>query len=85
MTVESPEASAGVGMTAAGKRRAIVRPLAYRAEEAAVALGVSDDFFRTHVATDVRAVRRGRVKLYPVAELESWLEENAGLALDDIA
>jgi hypothetical protein len=69
-------------MTAAEKRRAIIRPLAYRAEEAAVALGVSDEFFREQVAPEVRAVRIGRVKLYPVRELEGWLERNAALALE---
>jgi hypothetical protein len=62
-----------------------VRPLAYRAEEAAQAVGVSDEFFREQIAPDVRAVRRGRVKLYPVLELEAWLERNAALALDGIS
>jgi hypothetical protein len=72
-------------VTAAEKRRLIVRPLSYRAEEAAVALGVSDEFFREHVASDVRAVRRGKVKLYPVRDLEAWLERNAALALERAA
>ena len=69
-------------MTAAEKRRAIIRPLAYRAEDAAVALGMSDDAFREHVAPSVRVVRSGRLKLYPVRELEAWLERNAALTLD---
>jgi hypothetical protein len=47
--------------------------LALRVEEAA-ALGVSDDFFREHVADDLRAVRRGRVKVYAVSELQRWLD-----------
>jgi len=51
--------------------------LALRREEAAAALGVSDDFFDRHVRHELRVARRGRVALYPVAELERWLEENA--------
>ncbi len=51
--------------------------LALRREEAAAALGVSADHFDHHVRHEVRAVRRGRVALYPVAELEGWLSKNA--------
>jgi len=56
---------------------ATVPRLALRREEAAAALGVSDDHFDRHVRHELRAVRRGRVALYPVAELERWLEKNA--------
>lgn len=56
--------------------------LALRPEEAAVALGVSDDFFRSNVAPELRAVRRGRLRLYAVAEIERWLRDNAALALE---
>jgi hypothetical protein len=47
-----------------------------------VALGVSDDFFRSNVAPELRAVRRGRLRLYAVAEIERWLRDNAALALE---
>lgn len=57
--------------------------LALTVEEACAALGVSWDFWSEHVAHDVRIVRAGRRKLVPVAELQRWLEVNAGLALDD--
>jgi hypothetical protein len=45
--------------------------------EAPHALGVSHDFFREHIASELRWVRRGRKKLVAVSELERWLEENA--------
>ncbi len=57
--------------------------LAYSRAEAAEALGVSTDFFAKHIAHEVRAVRRGSRRLYPVRELEIWLERSASLALED--
>jgi excisionase family DNA binding protein len=45
--------------------------------EAAEALGVSRDFFDEHVRDELRLVRRGRLVLVPVRELERWVEENA--------
>jgi len=56
--------------------------LALRPEEAAEALGVSDDFFRANIAPELRAVRRGRIKLYAISEVERWLTENASIALE---
>ena len=69
-------------VTATKLRKGIVRPLAYRAEEAATALGVSDDFFREHVAPQVRRYRHGRLVLFPVRELEQWLDRSAALPLE---
>lgn len=63
------------------------RPLAYNRTEAAEALGVSVDFFDDHVAIELPCVRRGRLRLYPVSELERWVARSAewtytaGLAL----
>jgi hypothetical protein len=37
------------------------------------------------VRSELRAVRRGRLVLYPVNELEQWLEVNASLVLEDAA
>ena len=55
-----------------------VRPIALRPPEAAAALGVSDDWFNQNVRPFVRSIRRGpRLRLYPVAELERWTQENA--------
>jgi hypothetical protein len=52
--------------------------------EAAESLGVSWDFFRSHVATELRWARRGRVKLVSVRELERWLEKNSERVLRPI-
>lgn len=51
--------------------------LAVNKTDAARCLGVSVDFFDDHVAGEVRCVRRGRRTLYPVRELEQWLESTA--------
>jgi hypothetical protein len=51
--------------------------LALRPDEAASALGVSRDFFDMHVAPEPRWVRRGRLKLVSVTELNRWLERSA--------
>ena len=53
------------------------------AAEAAESLGVSDDFFREHVAGELRFVRRGRKKLVAVRELERWLEESAARVFEE--
>lgn len=63
------------------KVTARVERLALRPSEAAAALAVSDDFFRLHVAPELRWVRRGAVKLVAVAELERWLATEAAKTL----
>ena len=46
--------------------------------EAAASLGLSWDFFKEHVAPNVRIVYLGRRKLVPVRELdERWLAKEA--------
>ena len=60
-----------------------IRRLALRPEEAADALGVSADYFREHIAHELRAVRRGRIKLFPVTEIQRWLEHESALALGE--
>jgi excisionase family DNA binding protein len=57
--------------------RGAVPRLALTPEEAAGSLGVSRDFFDQHVKPDLRVIRRGRLVLVPVRELERWTEENA--------
>ena len=57
------------------------------AEEAADALGVSDDFFRANIAPELRVIRRGQgekraMRLYPVRELERWAHEAAALTVE---
>jgi hypothetical protein len=51
--------------------------LALSISEACEAIGVSWDFWRQHVESDVSIVRLGRRKLVPVSELERWLTERA--------
>jgi excisionase family DNA binding protein len=56
--------------------------LALTREEAAQALGVGLTTFKTKVQPQLRIVRRGKVRLIPIAELERWLQENAEVVLD---
>ena len=59
--------------------------LALSPEEAAATLGVSRDYFDTHIAPELRIVRRGRRKLVPVRELDAWLEREANYTLRSAA
>jgi hypothetical protein len=36
-----------------------------------------------HVQPELRLVRRGKLRLIPMREIERWLEENADLAVGD--
>jgi hypothetical protein len=51
--------------------------LALTRNEAAAALGMSLDSFERYVQPNVKLIRRGRMRLAPVAELERWVAENA--------
>jgi excisionase family DNA binding protein len=51
-------------------------------KEAADALGVSRDFFDAHVKKDLKLIRRGRLVLVPVAELERWIAASAEPVLE---
>ena len=52
--------------------------------EAAEALGVGLTTFKKKIAPELRVIREGKVRLYPVAELERWADERAERALDDV-
>lgn len=54
-----------------------IEPLAVSKPDAAAVMGMSVDSFERYVMADVRCVRRGRMRLYPVDELRRWLAENA--------
>jgi hypothetical protein len=56
--------------------------LALTRAEAATSLGVSIDFFDEHIAPELRVVRHGRLRLYPIRQLERWLDDNAARAPD---
>jgi hypothetical protein len=59
--------------------------LALRREEAARALGVSDESFDRYVKPFVRVVRLGSLRLYPVPALQEFLEANASAPAEDVA
>jgi len=58
------------------------RALAVRVTEAAEMLSMSRDSFERHVLPDVRVIRRGRLLLVPVKELERWCEREAAFTLE---
>ncbi len=62
-----------------------VRPIALSKPEAAAALSMSVDSFERYVMADVACVRRGRLRLFAVAELERWMNENAERIFDEAA
>jgi excisionase family DNA binding protein len=49
--------------------------------EAAEALGVSPDYFDEHVRHELKVVRRGRLVLVSLSELERWVRANEARAL----
>lgn len=57
--------------------------IALRKQEAAQALGVSDETFDRYVKPHVRVARMGSLRLYPVSELARFLEAHASLPLRD--
>jgi excisionase family DNA binding protein len=64
-------------MNASTPRLALTRP------EAAASLGMSLDSFERYVQPELRLIRRGRLRLIPVRELERWLESNAARVLEE--
>jgi hypothetical protein len=63
-----------------GPLGAIVEPvprIALTQQEACASLGCSEEFFVEHVRPYLRVVRRGRKRLFPVAELRRAVDEMA--------
>jgi len=58
--------------------------LALRREEAARALGLSDESFDRYCRPSLPVVRLGSMRLYPVAALEAWLAERASAPSDGL-
>jgi hypothetical protein len=46
-------------------------------QEAAASLGMSLDSFERHVQPELKLIRRGKLRLIPIVELERWAIENA--------
>lgn len=59
--------------------------LALQKPHAAAALDMSVDSFERYVMPHVRCVRRKSMRLYPVAELERWVRENAESLIEEAA
>ncbi len=49
--------------------------LAYTRKEAAAALGVSLSHFQRHVQPHLKCVYSGQLRLYPVSEINRWLDD----------
>jgi len=56
--------------------------LALTKREAAEALGMSVDSFERHVQPELCVVRRGRLRLFALSEIERWLRENGTKTLE---
>ena len=63
--------------TSTGDALARIPRVALKREEAAASLGMSLDSFERHVQPSLRIIRRGRLRLVPVSELERWAREEA--------
>lgn len=74
--------SLGAGALVSAIERPAPPRLALRKLEAAAALGLSYEAFSQYVAPTLRTVRVGSLRLYPVAEMERWLDENAHAPLE---
>lgn len=55
----------------------VLEPVAVTREDAARALGMSVDSFERYAQPDLKIIRRGRLRLVPVSELQKWAERNA--------
>jgi hypothetical protein len=53
--------------------------------EAAEALAMSVDSFERYVYAELKVIRRGRLVLIPLRELERWADENAEATLSSEA
>ena len=63
-------------------RSSSVPRLALSRAEAAESLSMSLDSFERYVQPDLRLVRRGKLRLVPVSELQRWLDRHAERALE---
>jgi excisionase family DNA binding protein len=54
-----------------------VTPISVNRRDAARLLGVSLSTFRDQIQAELPVVRRGRIRLFPVAALNEWVERNA--------
>jgi hypothetical protein len=64
------------------RRQRQVPRISLTRQEAADSLGMSVTSFESYVQPHVRAIRKGKLLLFPVRELERWSEENAAMTLE---
>lgn len=69
-------------MSTPSRLRPPIPVLALRPAEAAACVGMGETAFREHVAPHVRVIRRGGLRLYPLADLQQWVLENASYTLE---
>ena len=67
----------------AAKIRPAIPALALPKPEAAAAVGMGITAFDKHVAPYVRVIRRGSLRVYPVPDLERWVDDSAEYTLAD--
>jgi len=70
-------------LSAVERERGYSLRLALRPAEAAEALSCSRDFFDEHIGPELRWIRRGRLKLVAIAELEDWMSRSAARTLHE--
>jgi hypothetical protein len=58
-------------------------PLALQRKKAAEALDMSVESFDRHVRPFIRCAYAGSVRLYPMSELDRWLEAHARATIDE--
>ena len=58
----------------AAHRTPLIPRKALRVDEAAAVIGVSRDWFLDHVLPEIGAIRRGRMTLVPLSEIDHWLD-----------
>ena len=56
--------------------------LAVQHKDAPAVLGLGKTSFEKYVVPEVRCVRIGSMRVYPVRELERWLERHAEMVLE---
>jgi hypothetical protein len=59
--------------------------LALTRREPPEALGISVESFARYVQPEVKMVRRGSLRLFPISDLERWLKENGSSMVEDLS
>jgi hypothetical protein len=76
------DAAAEAPSLARARARRTVPRLSLTPAQCAEALGISRDSFDRYVLPELRVVRRGRLVLVSVREVERWLDVSAARTLD---